>query len=349
MANYHFPSAEYKLLTALGKILGRVAESGKPYPLTLGDDAAVRLCEAGERLTLTADIAVENVHFTANNVSFSEIGFRCMASNVSDCAAMASLPEAALVQLVFPAGDPSIERKSAALYRGFAEACRKWKFRLIGGDLSVGPCWTIGITLIGRAPAGGRLLTRRGIRNNDALWLSGFPGRSAAGLAALRKWGREKLPKRYRSLADAHIRPDPPVALGLALGACNRVHAMMDLSDGISKDAATLCYENALGLELALERLEAPTAMVALGAALGAPWQEWALHGGEEYELLFAAGEEFDPDSLSGKAGRTMVRLGTFSDKRKGVYILEGGRVRKAERKSWDHLENGRKLQTILL
>jgi len=338
MANKNYPSREYELIAGLGKILASAARRGGPYQLTLGDDAAVRLCAAGERLVLTADIAVENVHFTTHTMSFEEIGFRCMASNVSDCAAMASVPEAALVQLVFPTGDSSIKRKSEALYRGFAMACRKWKFRFIGGDLSGGPCWTIGITLIGHSPPDGRLLTRKGIKNGDALWLSGFPGRSAAGLAALRTWGRQKLPRRYRSLADAHILPDPPVALGLLLGACPEVHAMMDLSDGISKDGATLCHESKLGLDLSLGHLKAPSDMVALSKELDTPWQQWTLHGGEDYELLFAAGEGFDPASFQAITRRKMVRLGTFTNMRKGVFLREGRMLRKVEQKSWDHV-----------
>ncbi len=335
--NIIYPSGEYKLLNSLGKILGRAAAPGKPYPLTLGDDAAIRLCAQNERLVFTTDIAVENVHFTTRTMSFEEIGYRSMAANVSDCAAMASLPEAALVQLVFPSGDPSLQARCEALYRGFAKACRKWKFRIIGGDLSGGPCWTIGITLIGRAPDGGRLLTRTGIKHGDSLWLTGFPGLSAAGLAAIEHYGRKNLPKRCQGIANAHIVPDPPVDLGVLLGACADVHAMMDLSDGISKDGATLCHENGLGLELSFENLQPPSSMIALGEKLCTPWQEWALHGGEEYELLFAAGEGFDPHSFSGTAGKNMVRLGKFTNKYKGIKLREGKRVRKVEGKSWDH------------
>jgi thiamine-monophosphate kinase len=337
MATNNYPSGEYKLLNSLGKILGRAAATGKPYPLTLGDDAAIRLCSRNERLVFTADIAVENVHFTTDSMSFEEIGFRSMAANVSDCAAMASLPEAALVQLVFPSGERTLQSKCEALYRGFGRACRKWRFRLIGGDLSGGPCWTIGITLIGRAPDGGRPLTRTGIHNKDSLWLTGFPGLSAAGFAAIECYGRKKLPKRFQGLSNAHIIPDPPVGLGILLGACADVHAMMDLSDGISKDAATLCHENRLGLELSLENLRPPLSLIALGEKLGTRWQEWALHGGEEYELLFAAGEGFDPESLPGTAGKEMIRLGSFTNKFKGIKIREGKRVRRVEGKSWDH------------
>ena len=388
------PSGEHALLARLGKILGPAAAAGDPWPLTLGDDAAIRLCRSNERMVVTADISVENVHFTTDSMSFAEIGFRTMASNVSDCAAMAAQPEAAIVQLVFPK-EPTAARKTEALYRGFAEACRKWNFRLVGGDLSAGPCWTIGITLIGTVPKGCRPVTRRGIVPGDTLWLSGFPGRSAAGFAALRAFGRKSVPARYRSLLLQHIRPEPPVELGLALGRDPAVHAMMDLSDGISKDAATLCFENRLGLELSLDNLTPPDDLAALSDELGTPWQEWVLHGGEEYELLVAGREERGerkeergkrteekkegrgPESqrpegqrpevqlsnsrtlehsntrtLRRSNARTpersntptlersnsgMVRLGTFTEERTGVWVRQGGRLNRLAMKSWDH------------
>ena len=134
----NFPSGEYALLAGLAKILGPAAVAGAPYELTLRDDAAIRRCKGGERLVFTADISVENIHFTTDTMSFREIGFRAMASNVSDCAAMAASPEAAIVQLVFPAGEAGCAKRAASMYRGFAEACRKWSIRLVGGDLSGG-------------------------------------------------------------------------------------------------------------------------------------------------------------------------------------------------------------------
>ena len=125
-----YPSYEYALLADLGRILGKAGAPGMPWELTLGDDAAIRRCGKGERLVVTADIAVENVHFTRATATFEEIGFRTMAANVSDCAAMAALPEAAFVQLVFPRGGKATAENTRALYRGFAAACRTWGFRL---------------------------------------------------------------------------------------------------------------------------------------------------------------------------------------------------------------------------
>jgi thiamine-monophosphate kinase len=336
MKDKKYPSGEYKLLEAVKKTLGGCAAPGGRFALTLGDDAAVRRCGRGERQILTADIAVEKVHFTTDIMTFEEIGFRAMAANVSDCAAMAALPEAALVQLVFPEKANNLQKDIIGLYHGFAQACRKWKFKLIGGDLSRGPAWTIGITLLGTAP--GRLLTRAGIRAADVLWVSGFPGRSAAGLAAIKRWGRRGVPVRYSGLVTRHIRPEPSVDLAVALGRCKKVHVMMDLSDGISKDARTLCFENRLGLELCVDGVAVPQDMRALSKELGIPWQEWLLHGGEGYELLFAASKNFSPADVQKALGRGLIQMGIFTDRHGDFVVRESGRVKKVPKGSWDHI-----------
>jgi thiamine-monophosphate kinase len=336
MPDKSYPSHEYRLLSGIRKILGSAAVPGGPYELTLGDDAAIRRSIHGEHIVLTADIAVEDVHFTADTMSFKEIGFRAMVANVSDCAAMAALPEAALVQLVFPRKARDVQKNIIALYRGFAEACRKWNFKLIGGDLSSGKVWTIGITMLGTAP--GRVLKRTGIRSGDALWVSGFPGRSAAGLAAIMRWGRRGMPERYAGLVKSHIRPEPPVKLGVALGKRKFAHAMMDLSDGISKDVRTLCYENRLGVELLFDGLQVPRDTLALSAELRVPWQEWLLHGGEEYTLLFAASKSFCPDNVPEEFRKELIRLGVFTDKHRDFFMRESGRITKVPRRSWDHI-----------
>ena len=337
MPDKSYPSHEYKLLTGIRKILGPAAAPGGRYELTLGDDAAIRHSVSGERLVLTADIAVEGIHFTTDSVSFKEIGFRTMAANVSDCAAMAALPEGALVQLVFPGKAHNLQKDIEAVYQGFAEACRKWNFKVVGGDLSGGAVWTIGVTMLGAAPAFGRLIRRTGIRAGDVLWVSGFPGRSAAGLAAIKRWGRRRVPEKYAGLVKSHVRPDPPVKFGVALGKSRKVRAMMDLSDGISKDARTLCFENRLGLGLSLDGRMVPRDMLALSRELGVSWQEWALHGGEEYELLFAASKSFSAGDVPEEFQRRLIRLGVFTGQRKDLVVRESGRLKRIPKKGWDH------------
>jgi thiamine-monophosphate kinase len=332
------PSREYELLQAIQKALGEAGIAVSPYDYALGDDAAIRRNKAGGQMVLTTDIAVENVHFSRAYMSMTDIGYRVIAANVSDCAAMAAQPESALVQLVFPNGGNRLAKEVVELYRGIAEACRQWKVTIVGGDLARGSAWTIGITMIGAISPKARPLMRKGARSGDSLWLSGFPGRSAAGLVALRKWGRRNVPWQYRSLVGTHIRPEPSPTLGRTLGKCKQVHAMMDLSDGISKDARTLCYENRLGLDLSFEHLMAPDVMIALSRDTGTPWWEWALHGGEDYTLLFAAGPKFGPECLPQRFRKSLVRLGSFTVRHHDIVLCDHGKRIPLPRRGWDHV-----------
>jgi thiamine-monophosphate kinase len=191
-----FPSKEYELIRRIQNILPPV-DPHSQYEVSIGDDAAVRVSrEAGERLVITADVSVENVHFSTDTMTFEEIGYRSMVSNLSDCAAMGARPDGAVVQLVFPKksinSDISVDKAIERIYAGFSKACKRWGFPIAGGDLSGGSVWTIGITLIGSAAPGQNLLKRTGIKEGDALWVTGRPGESAAGLAALTRWGERR-------------------------------------------------------------------------------------------------------------------------------------------------------------
>jgi len=302
-----------------------------PYELTIGDDAAIRVNKiAGERLIITADISVENVHFSVDTMTFEEIGYRAMASNLSDCAAMGAAPDSALVQLVFPRRRDGIDTAVEKIYAGFARACERWGFPVVGGDLSGGDVWTIGITLIGSVPPGGRALKRTGIADGDVLWMTGTPGGSAAGLAAIARWGRGGVPERYRHFVDAHVSPAPRIAEGRAFAACQSVNAMMDLSDGLSKDVGTLCYDNGLGFVFD-DGLSPSPEMAGLAGELGCDWRDWFYHGGEEYELLIACESSADPRQIINS--QNITRLGHFTSKLPGMFI--GAEELKS--KSWDH------------
>ena len=330
MGKNKFPSNEYGLIRRIQEILPPVNHA--PYELTIGDDAAIRLNNiSGEKLIITADISVENVHFSVDTMTFEEIGYRAMAGNLSDCAAMGATPDSALVQLVFPARCVDVNTAIKNIYTGFARVCERWAFPVVGGDLSGGEIWTIGITLIGAVPPGGRVLKRTGIVDGDALWVTGTPGESAAGLAAVRRWGRGGVPQQYQRFVNAHLSPVPRIGEGQALAACQSVHAMMDLSDGLSKDAGTLCYDNNLGLLFDGE-LSPSAEMIHLADELAVDWRDWFFHGGEEYELLFACAPAVDPRGVINC--KNITRLGHFTSGLAGMFTGTDELISK----SWDHL-----------
>ncbi|MDR2692653.1 MAG: thiamine-phosphate kinase [Chitinispirillales bacterium] len=349
-----FPSKEYELIRRIQAVLPPVNRHSSQYEVMIGDDAAIRVNRtAGERLIITADVSVENVHFSTDTTTFEETGYRAMASNLSDCAAMGAKPDGAVVQLVFPkrgvnnAGIDDINGAIEQIYAGFSKACRRWNFPLVGGDLSGGGVWTIGITLIGSAPPGRRLLKRTGVIDGDALWVTGLPGESAAGLAALTRWGRGGVPPRYNRFVEAHITPQPAVDEGLALAAAPFVHAMMDLSDGLSKDVATLCFDNNLGFIFDADAEKSvPRIMMGLADELQTDFREWFYHGGEEYELLFACDPSVEPRGICvdvdniAKSRPNITRLGHFTSETRDVLIRGAdGNTEELRMKSWDHFK----------
>jgi thiamine-monophosphate kinase len=183
-------------------------------------------------------------------------------------------------------------------------------------------------------------VTRKGICAGDKLWATGLPGQSAAGLSALAKWGRDDVPARYRQFVMHHVRPGPDVELGLRLGECSDVHAMMDLSDGISKDGRTLCFENNLGLILDVNALFPLADMIALAETLDLQCTDWLLHGGEDYCLLFACAPGIDPVRLF--SDERIIALGTFTVSHGNIVArIAGDSIVDVSRGGWDHLGNG--------
>jgi thiamine-monophosphate kinase len=337
-----YPSFEFKLLESLKPFLHY--KKSPRYPIPIGDDAAIRACGNKENIVFTADTFVEDVHFSLSYMTIEEVGFKAMAINLSDCAAMAALPDGALVQIVFPNNQSpaKVLLNMKRLYKGLSETCAQWNFPIIGGNLSQGPCWIIDITLIGRARKNGRFLLRKGAKSGDGLWVTGSPGESGAGLAALKKWGRSKIPSPYAHLAMRHVRPTPRIEIGYALGKDPLVHALIDVSDGISKECRTLAFENNLGIVLDDDPGCVACPARHLAKDLKKDWQDWFLNGGEDYELLFAASPAFNPSRLITQSGIRITRIGTFFRSIPGVVLrYSNGRSVPLKKGGWDHLRKG--------
>jgi len=346
MNSQNFPSNEYELIDRIQKYLPAPCQFKNSYDEMIGDDAAIRVNRtAGERLIITADISVEDVHFSLHTMSLEEAAYKAMVSNLSDCAAMGAKPDSALVQLVFPKTRADITASVENVYKGIGRACDKWEFPVVGGDLSGGDKWTIAVTLIGSIASGERVMKRRGICDGDVLWVTGMPGVSAAGLAALLQWGREKSNGKYQQFVKAHISPVPRIDEGRALAASQEVHAMMDLSDGLSKDIATLCFDNKLGFifDKPAEK-QGSEEMKLLAKELNCDWKEWFFHGGEEYELLFACAPSFNIEILDTFSTVKPLRLGCFTSQFSGVRLRHGDDTIELEPRSWDHVKAARKM-----
>jgi thiamine-monophosphate kinase len=330
------PRGEQRLLRRILPLCGD--RDTTRYPVGIGDDCAVRACRGGERLVLTTDSMVEGVHFSFNWMSPREVGRKCMAANFSDCASMGAMPESALVELLIPRGADA-ERTAAALYRGFGDLCRPWRCAIVGGNIATAPCWTISVTLIGLMPSGVNPLLRANARPGDTLWVTGSPGMAGAGLAALQHWGRRQAEATAPGAVRKHIAPIPRIRAGAALARNPAVHAMMDISDGVALDAQRLATSSRCAVVLEPERFAVSGSMRRLGQLLSKDPSAWFLEGGEDYELLFAAGPSFDPTKVRAETRVTLTRIGVVNKGAAGLFIRTGERLAKLHAGGWDHLQ----------
>lgn len=331
-----YPSEEYHVLHYLKGFLN--SNSNSRFPIGIGDDAGIRNCENKEQLIFTADTLVEDVHFSMSYMTPEEIGYKALVVNLSDCAAMGAVPDAVLIQIVFPKKQKKkyIKKTLEALYSGFHKACIKWDFPIAGGDLTGGPCWIIAISLIGRKNSGSRILRRIGAEVGDILWVTGIPGKSGAGLALLKKERRDTIPEEYTEFVNKHIAPDAQIETGIKLSEDEHVHAVIDLSDGISKECYTLCHENNTGILLNPGKDIILHNFKKLGNLFEKNEYEWFLYGGEDYELLFTASKQFNPLNYT---HCTFYSIGTVTDKVNNVSLIDyTGQLSQVEKKAWDHL-----------
>jgi thiamine-monophosphate kinase len=259
------------------------AGGGTGVQIGIGDDCAV--LEPGRGLLLvTTDLLLEGIHFRRRYAGPADVGWKAMAVNLSDIAAMGGRPRWAVVALAFPAGTPAADVE--AFYTGALKLGDEHGVAIVGGDTSVSPGgWLVNVTLIGEAI---RPVLRSGAQPGDVVAVTGAIGASGAGLALLED-GRELpgLPASVRARAlAAHLRPNPRVAEGRWMADTGDLTAMIDLSDGLATDLGHITTESAVGARVRLDRLPVDEAARAVGAALGRDPLDWATGGGEDYELL---------------------------------------------------------------
>ena len=282
--------------------------------LAVGDDAALLAPRPGMRLAVSTDMLVAGTHFFADTDP-EGLGWKTLAVNVSDLAAMGAEPRWAFLALALPQAD---EAWIAAFARGFFACADAFGVDLAGGDTTRGPL-TLSVTIVGEVPAGAAI-TRGGAHAGDDLWISGQPGRAALGLAALRgEIGLDAI--HHAEFVDALQRPQPRVALGLALRSL--ASAMLDVSDGLLGDLRHLLECSGTGAIVEVAAL--PLAALAASGADPALCRRCLLAGGDDYELLFAAAPRHraEIDALSARLDLPLHRIGEFTPARERLLLRE--------------------------
>jgi thiamine-monophosphate kinase len=283
--------------TSAARPLGRVR-------LGIGDDCAILRPPTGHEVLVTTDFCLEGLHFRRDWHTPESAGHRCLARGLSDLAAMGATPLAAFLSLAVP---PNLEKKWLdRFFLGLRALADEAKVPLAGGDTAQSPSSHLlaDIVLIGSAPSG-RALRRSTARPGDLIYVTGALGGAAAELLAL-----QSTPARARKSGPTHpqLFPAPRLAVGHALLRRNAATACIDISDGLSTDLQHLCTASHLSAELHLHRLPIHSLAARLSDSVAL---NLALHGGEDYELLFAAAPSTKiPNSI---AGVPITQLGTFT------------------------------------
>lgn len=299
--------------------------------LTIGDDAAVWW--AGNVLQVwTTDTMVADVHFFASASDWSDVGWKIIAVNLSDIAAMGGTPTYALVTLGLPehVSVNDIQR----LYAGMTALSNEEGIRIVGGDLVKSPVFFVTVSLMGIAQ--GLVLKRSAAKTGDLIVTSGFPGLSAAGLRILSE-GRQALDGHEVLLTSAHLRPRARTKLGRHLLASG-VQATIDTSDGLIADLRKLCF--ASGVAATIDWSLMPV-HPALEAIFPDDLAKLILDGGEEYELIFTATPPVVHRLLS-ESSETMNVIGQIIGGNPGAVTLVNSSVGEIDltHTGWDHFKS---------
>jgi thiamine-monophosphate kinase len=319
---------EFGLIERLSKLL----QAGSPPEeliTGIGDDAAV--WRAGDQyLIATTDSLVAGVHFLPAFARRRDVGWKALAVNVSDIAAMGGDPLFALVTLAVPPQEDA--ENLDELYRGLDECAREYGVAVIGGDVVSAPVAAVTIALVGRArgqDGNPGLLLRSGARVGDVLAVTGTLGDSAAGLLRMKAGAPADDP-----LVKSHMRPRPPLEAGKEAAAIG-ISCAIDISDGLLQDAGHVCRMSSVAAEIDAASLPISEAV---RGAFGEQALQLACGGGEDYQLLFAG-----PRTLMGELGARcpvpLTVIGRITDGPSRVRVLDSaGQELRFQAAGWDHL-----------
>jgi thiamine-monophosphate kinase len=307
----------------------------------IGDDAAVLAVQRGEDLVVTTDFSLEDVHFRRAWHAPEAVGHKCLARGLSDIAAMGGRPVAAFLSLAVPGALTQGQRNWASrFYDGLLALAARWNVPLAGGDLAQSPGGArarvaADIVVVG-AVERGRALLRSGAKAGDTLYLTGTLGGAAAELRGLMR-SQMRTPERplarYRRITKAtsdhpHFFPEPRIDIGRALVRRRIATAAIDISDGLSVDLQHVCDESGLGTEV-------DAALLPLGSE--ATLKD-ALHGGDDYELLFTANAHTRvPPKIAGVPVQQVGRMLPGKSGEPRMTLLKDGRRQELKPEGWQH------------
>ncbi len=286
------------------------------YPIGIGDDMAQIALDRGASVLITTDMLLDGTHFDLRTATLKQVGYKSMAASLSDCAAMATIPLAAVAAVALP---PRFsENQLKELHAGITDAADKYDCPLVGGDITSwkqGGPFAVCVAMLSK-PGDKPPVRRNGAKVGDVICVTGALGGS----------GRRK-----------HLEFEPRVAEALKIVQVADLHAMMDISDGLSSDLNRICHQSGVGA-----LVDAAALPISNDAKMQAEPLDAALHEGEDFELLFTlAPEQWERLHQAWDERLPITPIGRITDSGHMQIRMPDGRVTGLKPGGYEHLANG--------
>jgi thiamine-monophosphate kinase len=329
-------ATEDRLVKSLARVLASSGSRGNGATLRLGigDDAAIIASRRNRDWVVSCDAFLEGIHFLTRTDPPDSIGYKSLVRATSDLAAMGALPRFFFLTLALPAG------RTGKWFNGFlagmARASRQLKIQIAGGDTTRDSKISISITVVGEIGTG-RAIVRSGARPGDLIFVTGRLGRAALGLELLQRgFGRNN---RIRELIEPHFYPRIHVELGAWLAQHRIASSMMDVSDGLSTDLSRLCIASQVGARV--NEHSVPTVKLSASQSrslenLNFDPLEFALHGGDDYGLLFTVPRKLAGQLRRAPGFRDLTQIGEIVSGSGILLVNADGRARRLKPRGWD-------------
>jgi len=351
-----FDNSEFDFISRI-KQRAEAARASKTDGLVhgIGDDAAVLVGRNGRDSVITADLLVEDIDFRRTSPPF-DIGYKALAVSLSDIAAMGARPLWTLLSLGLPQ-DIWDTPFATSISEGFLSAAREFGVTLIGGDVSRTPERIVLDSIVIGETRRGRAVLRSRARAGDHIFVTGTLGAAAAGLKLLERANhlrtraaRTRLISGLEELTRRQTHPTPRVECGALLGEGRLASAMIDLSDGLSSDLAHLCERSGVGALIQASRIPVAPLLKQADAtnssqvmrALKDDALNLALHGGEDFELLFTVRPRDAVRLPKRLGGVRLTRIGKVTDSSEGIKLSRNGRTEILQPSGFDHFKHAR-------
>lgn len=313
---------EFGLIT---KIAAKLPPLSQNVIKGIGDDTAVLKQSEDKLLLMTTDMLLEDIHFSLKYGTCHAAGWKALAVNISDIAAMGGTPTYAVVALAVP--PEAVVGEVEDLYAGIGDCAREYGVDVVGGDTvkSTGGL-AINITLLGSVESD-RVIYRAGAASGDLIMVSGNLGNSAAGLYVFNNGINGISGEMAKEVKHAHLYPSARLKVGQALGRSGLITSMNDISDGLASEILEICEASGTGCELFNDKIpiSEATAKVAENAEIDPV--EWALYGGEDFELVFTVNQQKveQVKEILKETGCSPVVIGSILPKTKGCSLIHKG------------------------